>query len=396
MASATVRVARRIGFSTAGWDAVMVALAAAHGVVLLAAPGAPLIALLFWWNANTISHNFIHVRFFRWRAANRFFAVYLSVLLGFPHQLWRDRHLAHHAEARTRVRPTRDLLVQTGLVSLLWIVMADRAPNFLLTSYLPGFADGLALCALHGYFEHARGTTSYYGRLYNFLFFNDGYHVEHHAHPGAHWSRLPECAAPHDDGGSVSTWPAPVRWMELFGLEALERLAIRFRPVRRFVVRTHARALADVISCIPPVHRVAIVGGGLFPRTAIILRELLPAARITIIDASRANVECARCVIEGETLGPTYEDIEYVHGRYPEVDVERFDLVVFPLSFDGMRDDLYAHPPAQAVIVHDWVWRRRGTSRIVSFALLKRLNLLVSSVSPGSSVAESYLPAGHP
>jgi hypothetical protein len=49
---------------------------------------------------------------------------------------------------------------------------------------------------------------------------------------------------------------------------------------------------------------------------------------------------------------------------------------VFPLSFDGARELLYARPPARAVIVHDWIWRRRGTSRIVSPILLKRVNLV--------------------
>ena len=55
---------------------------------------------------------------------------------------------------------------------------------FFLTTYLPGYAGGLALCALHGHYEHAGGTTSHYGTLYNVLLFNDGFHVEHHAHPG--------------------------------------------------------------------------------------------------------------------------------------------------------------------------------------------------------------------
>ena len=90
-------------------DLLLVALAGAHAAVLLAAPAAPVIAIGLWWNANTISHYFIHRPFFRRRGANRAFAAYLSVLLGFPHALWRDRHLAHHAgvAARTRLSPDR-------------------------------------------------------------------------------------------------------------------------------------------------------------------------------------------------------------------------------------------------------------------------------------------------
>ena len=69
-------------------------------------------------------------------------------------------------------------------------------------------------------------------------------------------------------------------------------------------------------------------------------------------------------------------EVDYVHARFTARDDERYDLVVIPLSFDGDRDALYAQPPAPAVIVHDWIWRKRGDSRIVSLALLKRVNLV--------------------
>ena len=55
-----------------------------------------------------------------------------------------------------------------------------------------------------------------------------------------------------------------------------------------------------------------------------------------------------------------------------------FSLLVIPLSFEGDRNAIYARPPAPAVIVHDWIWRRRGASRVVSLALLKRINLVRS------------------
>jgi arylsulfatase A-like enzyme len=74
-------------------DALLVALTGAHAAVLMAAPTAPVIAIGLWWNANTISHGFIHRPFFRHRSANRVFAAFLSVMLGFPHALWRDWHL---------------------------------------------------------------------------------------------------------------------------------------------------------------------------------------------------------------------------------------------------------------------------------------------------------------
>lgn len=53
--------------------------------------------------------------------------------------------------------------------------MAVRAPAFFVWTYVPGYLAGLLLCAVHGHYEHAAGTTSHYGRLYNLLCFNDGY-----------------------------------------------------------------------------------------------------------------------------------------------------------------------------------------------------------------------------
>ena len=57
-------------------DALLVGLAAAHGLVLLLAPAAPVVALGLWWNSNTVAHCFIHRPFFRARALNRLFGLY--------------------------------------------------------------------------------------------------------------------------------------------------------------------------------------------------------------------------------------------------------------------------------------------------------------------------------
>jgi len=351
----------------------MAALALAQGAAFLLYPSAALVALGLWWNSNTISHNFIHRPFFRRRAANALFSAYLSVLLGIPQSLWRERHLAHHAGQWGRrsslvVCRTREFVPQIALILALWAFLAARSPRFFLSAYLPGYLAGLGLCALHGYYEHARGVTSHYGRLYNTLFFNDGYHAEHHAHPALHWTRLPDRIEP---AARSSAWPAPLRWMEGFGLEGLERLALRWSALRRFVVRAHERAFQLLACELPAIERVAVVGGGMFPRTALILRRLFPAARISIVDASRANLEQAR-----RLLGGGAEGIEFVHSRWTPSGGAACDLLVIPLSFQGDREAVYAQPPAPAVAVHDWIWRRRGSSRIVSVLLLKRINLV--------------------
>jgi fatty acid desaturase len=87
------RVPRR-----AVWDTLFVSLSGAHAAVLALAPPALVVGVLLWWNANTISHNFIHRPFFRRRAANRAYSAFLTLLLGFPQTLWRERHLRHHTE----------------------------------------------------------------------------------------------------------------------------------------------------------------------------------------------------------------------------------------------------------------------------------------------------------
>jgi hypothetical protein len=332
------------------------------------------IAVGVWWNANTVSHLFIHRPFFRRRAANAFVAALLTAALGFPQSLWRDRHLAHHRGVRYRFRFTRDIALQSGLVAAIWMVMALAVPAFFALVYLPGYVLGLMLCAIHGHFEHAGGTTSHYGRLYNVLCFNDGYHVEHHRHPYAAWWTLPRY---RESSSAGSGWPAPLRWLELTRvLAALERAVLRSPLLQRWVVRTHARAFERVLAEYPNVGHIAIVGGGLFPRTALILRQLLPNARLTIVDASAANLAVARALLDDD-------DVAFIHAHFDLQSATsglsgqlQCDVLVIPLSFDGDRAAVYARPPAQAVIVHDWIWRVRGTSRLVSPWLLKRLNLV--------------------
>jgi Fatty acid desaturase len=347
-------------------DAVLVGLSILHGALLLVLPNPLLIAVALWWNANTVSHYFVHRPFFRHRSANAIFAAYLSMLLGFPHALWRARHLAHHAGVPPRVHPSCELIAQLALIVMLWALMAAQAPLFFAFVYLPGYAAGLLLCVVHGYYEHAAGTTNYYGALYNVLLFNDGYHVEHHASPSAHWATLSDHRR---TDAPASAWPAPLRWMEALNLQTLERIVLMSPALQRFVLRAHAKALGPLVAAVPQLGRIAIVGGGLFPRTALILRRLLPNAHITIIDANCANLECARPFFP---VG----DVELLHGRYPDAALDAYDAIVFPLAFDGDRAAVYARPPAPIVLAHDWVWRRSGAGRIVSLLLLKRINLV--------------------
>jgi len=346
----------------------LIALALAQGVLLLVLPSAPIIALGLWWNSNTVAHNFIHRPFFRSQALNRCFSLYLSVLLGIPQSIWRGRHLAHHAGVPWKVRVTTPLLVEVLAVLALWSGLLALAPRFTLLVYLPAYLIGLGLCWLHGHYEHVNGTISHYGRVYNWLFFNDGYHVEHHAHPGTHWTglrRATKADVPR------SRWPAILRWLDAFSLEALERLVLRCRPLQRFVLGRHERAFRRLLPHFAHVQRVGIIGGGLFPRTALILRKLMPDARLMVIDASERNVETAK-----STLAQFAQPVEFLSEWYDPARHADFDLLVVPLAYIGDRAAFYREPPAPVVLVHDWIWRRHRPGAVVSFLLCKRLNVV--------------------
>src|SRR5688572_28123895 len=101
---------RRTVWRQSSWDAVLVGVALLHGALLVTGPSAAFIAIGVWWNSNTIAHNFIHRPFFRWRVFNVAFGLYQSLLLGIPQSIWRDRHLAHHAERAWRLRGSPMLL----------------------------------------------------------------------------------------------------------------------------------------------------------------------------------------------------------------------------------------------------------------------------------------------
>lgn len=93
------------------------------------------------------------------------------------------------------------------------LIQADRAAHvlslavfaliswqWLLACYLPAFALALMLVNVQNYYRHygadpaerSADSVSHYGRLYNLLTFNDGFHQEHHLNPTTHWSQMRE------------------------------------------------------------------------------------------------------------------------------------------------------------------------------------------------------------
>jgi hypothetical protein len=344
------------------WDTILIGLALFQGAALLLYPSPLLIALSMWWGANTIAHNFIHRPFFTSRWLNRIFAFYLSLILGLPQTLWRSRHLAHHADREWKFKLTTQLLVETIGVLSLWSAIAVTSPKFFLTSCIPGYLLGLALCWLQGKYEHARGTTSHYGRFYNLLFFNDGYHVEHHARPGVHWHDLPHQKKLDN---RPSHWPAVLRWLEgTLGL--LERTVLHSKLLQQFVLGRHQKAFETLLAQIPRPTSIAVVGGGLFPRSLIILRKLCPNSQIVGIEGDTHHIQIAKRFVDAEFIDEWFDPSQPCD----------FDLLVIPLAYLGDKRELYQNPPTPTLLIHDWLWRKRGQSTIVSLFLLKRLNMV--------------------
>jgi hypothetical protein len=101
---------------------------------------------------------------------------------------------------------------------------------------------------------------------------------------------------------------------------------------------------------------------------------MLPASKLVVIDLNAENLEIARRYVNGKA--------EYVNARFEIDGLEEgpvpanFDLLTIPLALSSDRRAVYRRPPAPAVLVHDWIWRPRGSSVVVSWLLLKRLNLV--------------------
>jgi fatty acid desaturase len=205
---------------------------------------------VFYYNPIVVTHNFLHTPFFRRKWLNRAFPVLNSANLILPQVLYKYHHLTHHQYANDPIRngttldPSSTFRYgkdgqQEGFVSysalglfrdgtstayreaithgqrsqfwmelaavvftaVLWIVIDWR---WFLLAFVPTFYAGWFLALLENYYEHHRATdpdsrladsVSYYGRWYNLMMFNEGYHQEHHLKPHLHWTRRPQVHA---------------------------------------------------------------------------------------------------------------------------------------------------------------------------------------------------------
>ena len=199
------------------------------------------------WNINGISHNFIHNPYFRSALLNRLFSILESITVGFSQIFYECIHMQHHkgnadrpdedghtidwisiykhghdGEAEHPLKYTflsffREdpktvfrALKQRDPRDAFWGVaeLTLFVVNFVLLGILNwhyvGFLLGFwylghCLSYLNGYYRHYGGNpdepmawgVSSYERLYNWIWFYNGYHAEHHFRPKVHWTRMP-------------------------------------------------------------------------------------------------------------------------------------------------------------------------------------------------------------
>jgi fatty acid desaturase len=200
------------------------------------------------WNLQCLSHNFIHNPYFAWPGLNRLFSVLETFAIGLPHVFYKHYHLNHHKGDNDKKGPdgtTKDwssiyrhsptdepegfwryvllgywrvelgplfqtvrrrgpkevaqALAETLALAAFWGAMAWWDWRVFVFFYLPSNYLGWMMSYAEGYFEHYgaqpgnpyANSVSSYNRLYNFLWFNNGYHQEHHWDPKRHWTAMP-------------------------------------------------------------------------------------------------------------------------------------------------------------------------------------------------------------
>ena len=206
-----------------------------------------LYALMINANINGVAHNFIHNPFFRAPLLNRLFGIVESVACCFSQTYYDVVHLQHHkgnsdrrdekgetidwlsiyrhghgdepenpwsyvflsffrdnpAAIKRELRKRGETEVRWGNTELAAVVVTLLTMFFFNWRYvvfyfLPFFYLGHCFSYLNGYFRHygadpdkpiAWGVSSY-GKIYNWLFFYNGYHAEHHFRPRVHWTKM--------------------------------------------------------------------------------------------------------------------------------------------------------------------------------------------------------------
>jgi len=198
------------------------------------------------WNINGISHNFIHNPYFRSPLLNRLFSILESITVGFSQIFYECIHMQHHkgnadrpdehgetvdwisiykhgdeGEAEHPLKYTflsffredpktvfKELRRKDPREAFWGIFeLASFGTTFVILGILnwhyicfllPFYYFGHCLSYLNGYYRHYGGNppdpiawgVNSYDKLYNWIWFYNGYHAEHHFRPKVHWTRI--------------------------------------------------------------------------------------------------------------------------------------------------------------------------------------------------------------
>jgi fatty acid desaturase len=164
------------------------------GVVLVS-------ALLTCTNFQCIAHNALHLPFFRarWAIRNpRRPGRPLNALQYVTAGLLRSELGALYADAST-LGTRRQVWVECAVLFCfaLWAISTNWLAFLLVV--VPSTLSGYAFALLENYCEHCYAVSgnrltdsvSCYAKFYNWIWFNNGYHQEHHFRPQTHWTAVP-------------------------------------------------------------------------------------------------------------------------------------------------------------------------------------------------------------
>jgi len=203
-------------------------------------------AIAISWNINSVSHNLIHNPYFTSAKLNRAFGLIESLAIGFSQAFYHWVHMRHHsgnsdrpdengktidwisiyrqgengmpepvlkytflsffrddpAELYRNLKKQNPAKARWGLIELsclAFMVFCLAIYNWrAIVFIIPFYYIGHCLSYLNGYYEHFHGNpdvpiawgVSSYNKLYNLIWFNNGYHAEHHFRPKMHWTRM--------------------------------------------------------------------------------------------------------------------------------------------------------------------------------------------------------------